>query len=143
MPPIREGVSAMAAAMTDENSNPAAPREVRRFTDARSGIYALALSPDEKTLVAGGGDEVFFGWDLSSSRPEATFILSPHMGRTTETRFILDGAAFVGAGDDGQVRLWTLDPTAARESLCRLRGAPLTSDEWARHLPGISPFQPC
>lgn len=65
------------------------------------------------------------------------------MGRTTETRFILDGAAFVGAGDDGQVRLWTLDPTAARESLCRLRGAPLTSDEWARHLPGISPFQPC
>lgn len=124
-------------------SNPRAPREVRRFTDARSGIYAVTFSTDEKTLIAAGGDEVFFGWDLTSQRPDATYILSPEMGRTTETRFILDGSAFVGAGDDGGVRMWTLDPAAARASLCRLRGAPLTPDEWARFLPGITPFDPC
>ena len=124
-------------------SNPEEPTEVRHFTDARSGIYAVTFSPDENTLVAAGGDEVFFGWDLSSQRSEATVILQPGMGRTTETRFILDGTAFVGAGDDGGVRLWTLGPEAARSSLCALRGAPLSSDEWARFLPGITPFEPC
>lgn len=124
-------------------SNPKAPVEVRRFADARSGIYAVTFSPDEKTLIAAGGDEVFFGWDVTSPRTDATFILAPQMGRTTETRFILDGTAFVGAGDDGGVRLWTLDPTAAEAALCRLRGSPLTPDEWARFLPGITPFDPC
>ena len=124
-------------------SDPSAPKQVRHFSDARSGIYAIAISPDEKTLIAAGGDEVFFGWDLTNPRSDATFILAPHMGRTTEARFILDGTAFVGAGDDGGVRVWTLDPTVARDSLCAARGAPLTPDEWARFLPGIAPFDPC
>ena len=94
-------------------------------------------------LLGPGGDGVFFGWDLTSQRPDATFILEPRMGSTTETRFILDGSAFIGAGDDGGVRMWTLDPAAARASLCKLRGAPLATDEWARFLPGITPFEPC
>ncbi len=124
-------------------SDPGSPVEVRHFTDARSGIYAVAFSPDERTLIAAGGDEVFFGWGLGAQDARAAFILEPGMGRTTETRFILSGTAFVGAGDDGSVRMWTLDPTTARTSLCALRGAPLTGEEWERYATGITPFEPC
>lgn len=124
-------------------SHPNDPIELHRFTDARAGIYAVTFSADERHLVAAGGDEVFFGWSLDGQSNQASFILEPQMGRTTETRFVLDGAAFIGAGENGEVRAWTLDPEQAQAQLCGERGAALSADEWARYLPGLTPIDPC
>lgn len=124
-------------------SVPATPRQVQVFHEPRSAMYSLAFSPDDHLLVGGGGDEVFWGWDLRRPADGALFDVSAHAGRTTDGRFIANGRFFVGVGSDGSVRLWTLDADAARTAICANRGTPLTADEWARYLPGITPFDPC
>lgn len=124
-------------------ADPTRPSRIHQFLDARSGLNGAAISPDEKTLVAGGGDEVFWGWDLTKPDGPAVFALRLPGAVATEARFVLDGTRFAGAGVDGSVRLWTLDPVSARASLCSLRGQALTELEWSSVLPGITPFDPC
>ncbi|MDO5684119.1 MAG: hypothetical protein Q4G46_15010, partial [Propionibacteriaceae bacterium] len=103
-----------------------APKETRRFEQAQSGIYGLTITADGKRVLAAGGDEVFFVWDLSSDSDAAELVIGQGMGRTLEVRVIGGGTRFAGSSVDGSVKIWELDVDATRKLICEQTGTPLS-----------------
>ena len=126
-----------------DTTNPAAATQKFHLSGPRAALYSVGFSPDDKTLLAVGGDDIVWGWNLTGTEKEAYLALNADMQRTYDLLFLDSGRTLVVAGDDGAVRTWTFRPEEARRSLCDNRGDPLTKDEWAHHLPGITPQDPC
>ena len=124
-------------------SDPSAPKPVHEFHQSQAAIYGLNFSPDGKRLMAGGGDEVFYMWELDESSDSAELVLNAQMGRTTDLMFLGDGSSFAGTGNDGQVKIWDLDIERVETGLCAQRGTPLSDLEWNRAIVGVRPFDPC
>lgn len=70
-------------------------------------IYALALSPDGKTIVSGSGDSTLILWDLRGNRQLEP--LRGHRAEITDVAFSSDGEFIVSASSDGTLLLWNLD----------------------------------
>lgn len=126
-----------------DTSDPSSPQRLHDLGDAHSSAYGVLFSPDAGTLVATTGDGLVWGWDLTRSQPRTRFALNGELGRTWDVRFLDRGKTMAVAGDNGGVRVWAADATAARDLLCRTRGDALSELEWARYLPGIAPRDPC
>ena len=124
-------------------ADPAEPKLVRGFDEAQAAIYAMAFTPDGDRLLGAGGDEVFFVWNLTGQSATAEYVLGSGVGRTTEVRTIHNGASFVGAGNDGSVRVWELELARVRDQICATRGTPLSDVEWSQYIHGLAPFDPC
>jgi len=140
----------MLAAGTDRGtvsvwdlSNVQEPKLIHEYHQSQAAVYGLNFSPDGKHLMAAGGDEVFYMWDLEDSSDSAEFILDGRMGRTTDLMFLGDGSSFVGAGNNGEVKIWDLDLTRVEKEICDQRGTPLSDLEWQRAIVGVKPFDPC
>lgn len=143
-------VGTRLAAGTDDGSvhlwdwaDPAHPREVRRLVGPRAGINSVAFSPDGSLLVAGGVGDYLWAWDLTEDDPNPDFSIDAAMGAVHDVQFIRGGRHLAVTGASGEVRVWGVDPAAARTELCAVRGAPLSAEEWERSLPGIAHFDPC
>lgn len=125
-------------------ADPKNPVQLVRRTEPQSGIYSATFKDDDSGVIVGGADELFWYWHATDpSGAPASFALNGVIGRTLEGRFIQRGTTFAGSGGTGAIRLWTLDEAAAKAGLCSWIGQPLTPDEWARYLPGITPRDPC
>ncbi len=140
----------MLAAGTDRGtvsvwdlSNVQEPKLVHEYHQSQAAVYGLNFSPDGTHLMAAGGDEVFYMWDLEDSSDSAEFILDGRMGRTTDLMFLGDGSSFVGAGNNGEVKIWDLDLTRVEKEICDQRGTPLSDLERQRAIVGVKPFDPC
>ena len=123
--------------------DPVAPVRQRKLVGPHAGIYSLAFSPDDQSLVAGGGDNLVWAWHLDNKETEAYLALHGEVGRTNDLRFTGGGHILLVGGSDGRIRTWIFPSRKARGDLCARRGDPLTADEWSQYLPGVEPFDPC
>jgi WD40 repeat protein len=124
-------------------TDPAHPVEQRSWRDPASSMYSLDFSPDERWLVGTSGDDLIWGWELSSDATEASFALSAEVGRPWDVRFTDAGARFAVAGNTGAVRVYPSQVPAAAAQLCSRVGTPLAAEEWKRYLSGIEPRTIC
>ena len=53
------------------------------------------------------------------------------------------GRTLAAASDDGTVDLWDTSPAAAQADVCADAGQPLTQQEWATYVPGLTYRAPC
>jgi WD40 repeat protein len=90
-------------------------KEVRTFEGHTDGVYAVALSPDDKRLVTGSNDRTLRLWDVKTGRELRRFPGVTDMVRSAD--FSPDGRRVVsghyGPGSRYLVRLWDAD--AGRE----------------------------
>lgn len=124
-------------------SDPAQPVETRAWTDPGSSMYSVAFNADATRLMGTSGDDIIWGWDLTSSTSEAEFALSGDIDRPWDVRFIDNGTRFAVAGSSGKVRVWMSELSAAADDLCSRIGDPLSNEEWKRYLPEIAPRPVC
>lgn len=74
-------------------------------------VWALAFSPDSRTLASGGFDDTVRLWDAATGRERTT--LRGHTDQVGALAFAPNGRSLVSGSHDGTVRLW--DPTTGRE----------------------------
>lgn len=123
-------------------SSPAKPAIVRTYHDAISPVVGVNFSPDGQHLAAASGEGYLWLWDIGKDAT-ARYSLAGGLGGALDVRFYADGQKLLGAGDTGLLREWDTTPAAARASLCAKQGTPLTDDEWARYLPGVTRQRVC
>jgi WD40 repeat protein len=85
---------------------------VRTIRGHKDSLYALAVSPDGKTLATGSYDQLVQLWDVASG--EHTGVLEGHSGAVFDLAFHPDGRLLASASADRTVKLWDV---AARKRL--------------------------
>ena len=93
----------------------AAGKVARTFTGHRDMIYALALSPDGKTLATGGYDQKIKLWNVADGAERKT--LSGHNGAVFALAFRPDGKLLASASADRTVKLWDVAGGERRDTL--------------------------
>jgi len=77
---------------------------------ARGPLYAVAISPDGRSVAGGGYDRTIYLWDGASGQLRQTF--HGHTNRVYALVFHPDGKRLVSGSGDGTVRLWLLPEPA-------------------------------
>src|SRR5205807_2659745 len=95
-------------------------RQLKVLRGHRDHVYALAISPDNKLLVSGGGDHAVRLWRLPSGRLVQS--LDGHISASSSLVISPDGQWFASAsgggwGLDHTVRLWRLNPCQPLQTL--------------------------
>ena len=90
-------------------------RVVRTFSGHRDMIYALALSPDGKTLATGSYDQKIKLWNVADGKERKT--LSGHNGAVYGLAFRPDGKLLASASADRTVKLWDVASGERRDTL--------------------------
>jgi WD40 repeat protein len=81
------------------------PHEKIQPLKAHSGAaWAVAFSPDGRTLATGGDDATIKLWNLASLQQTAT--LRGHTGPVDGLAFSRDGTLLASSSGDGTARLW-------------------------------------
>jgi WD40 repeat protein len=122
-------------------SDPATPKLMQEHKDALSAIYGLAITPDAGVVAAASADGLLWGWNLKDKTLQ--FELDGSLGSAYETRFIANGALLAATGETGIVRTWAIDGASVKADLCSRIGDPLTKEESARYLPGVTRAPAC
>jgi WD40 repeat protein len=91
---------------------------LRDLTSHTRAVYALAFSPDGRTLASGGDDRSVILWDPVVGQERLT--LSGHADRVMKVAFNAEGTALVTVGRDGAVKRWRADVRPALEGSPRL-----------------------
>ncbi len=68
-----------------------------------TNIYALAFSPDGRTLASGGWDNTVKLWEIEHG---TLLWMGWHNGRVNDITFSPDGHLLASGGDDNLIRLW-------------------------------------
>jgi serine/threonine protein kinase len=95
-------------------------QEVNRYVDHKDVVWAVAVSPDDKYVLSGGGDQngerdyVIRVWDRVTAK--VVHRLSGHRGAVGSIAVSPDGRRAVSASTDRTVRLWDIE--TASELAC-------------------------
>jgi WD40 repeat protein len=79
---------------------------MRTFTTARYPVFALAISPDGKTLVNGNGDGTIKSWTLPTGRYIQGFV--GHLDAVTALAISPNGQTLASSSRDKTIKLWDL-----------------------------------
>lgn len=85
------------------------PEEIvllRTLTGHTKPIYALAISPDGKTLISGSNDKTIKLWDIHTGKLLHTFI--GHSGYVSSTSISSNGQILVSGSYDKKIKVWNL-----------------------------------
>src|SRR5262249_55060609 len=88
----------------------------------QDGVWALAFSPDGRTLVAGLRGGSLYRWDLTQEKPQP-LIWKAHADVIKRVGFTADGGAVWSVGEDGLVK--SREPTTGKERARFLAGRKL------------------
>jgi WD40 repeat protein len=77
---------------------------MKAFTAHHGQVWAVAFSPDGRTLATGGDDYTIKLWNLASLQEAA--VLRGHTALVAGLAFSPDGRQLASCGGDGTVRLW-------------------------------------
>ena len=123
--------------------DPAHPRSLAVLPAQATSVVALALSPDERILVAASPDGVLHVWDVSDPRHPVPLPELPGDGReVVSLAFSPRGRVLATSGTDHTIRLWNLASPAHARPLARIAGpgtAPDATVPVMRHLVEFSP----
>jgi WD40 repeat protein len=76
------------------------------FAAHKDAIYALAFSPDGKTLATTGYDRVIHLWDMTAAPKAPRLTLKDHSDAVYGLSFHPDGKLLASAGADRAVKVW-------------------------------------
>src|SRR5262245_46980846 len=85
-------------------SNAANVKQIAELDGQKQAIFALAFSPDGKTLAAGSIDSTIILWDIASHKQIA--LLQGHTAQIGAIGFTADGATLYSSSYDRSVRAW-------------------------------------
>jgi WD40 repeat protein/transcriptional regulator with XRE-family HTH domain len=107
-------------------------------------VWAVAFSPDGRTLAAGVTDGSVWLWNVADpAHPALIATLTGPQGHVFSVAFSPSGRTLAAASNDGTVHLWDVSPAAAMTDVCADAGQPLTRQEWATYVPGLTYRAPC
>ena len=118
------------------------PHHPRRTGPTLTGpsnyVNALDFGPGNR-LAAGSGDGTVWLWDVAdAARPVLRATLTGPVGAVFAVGFRPAGDLLAASGADRTVRLWSTDPAGAARRVCAVAGDPITREEWARYVPGLT-----
>ena len=115
------------------------PRRVGpTLTGPSNYVNALDFGPGNR-LAAGSGDGTVWLWDVAdAARPVLRATLTGPVGAVFAVGFRPAGDLLAASGADRTVRLWSTDPAGAARRVCAVAGDPITREEWARYVPGLT-----
>ena len=80
--------------------------ELQRLEGHRGRVTRLALTPDSRRILSGGGDGTIRIWEVASGR--CSRALEGHKGDVTGLAILPSGKHVVSGGLDGTLRLWNM-----------------------------------
>jgi WD40 repeat protein len=111
---------------------------VTRPLGGRTGVVeAPAISPDGRTLAAGGDDGTVRLWDIETGQPIGT-PLPGLPNNLVIPYFTPEGTRLIASYDTGDAYLWDIRLETLVRHACRTAGRRLTRAEWAQFLPDRS-----
>ena len=81
-------------------------KELRTFSADDKAVFAVAFSPDGKTLATAGKDQQIHFWEPKTG--ESLSVLKGHTGAITSIAFTPDGKFLASGSLDKTVRVWNL-----------------------------------
>ncbi|RMF43829.1 MAG: hypothetical protein D6753_04135 [Planctomycetota bacterium] len=95
-------------------------RIVQSFPGHTDAVYAMAVSPDGKTLATGGYDRRIFVWDISTG--QLRHELTGHNGAIYDLDFHPSGIALASASADQTIKIWHVDSGQRLDTLGQAEG---------------------
>ena len=88
-------------------------KSIKKWKAHSSLVYGLAISPDEKTIASGGGDQIIKLWDVSRLMDNGVETQEPkslrgHSDQIWTLAFSPDGRYLASGSKDGVVNQWDL-----------------------------------
>src|SRR5262249_30257293 len=80
---------------------------LREFAGHLAGVFSVAFTPDDRTLVSADGDGAIRFWDAASGMQRGGH--EGHIGRIWNLALSPDGHRIASVGGDGSVRLWEVE----------------------------------
>jgi len=114
-----------------------------------NAVYAVAYSPDGRSLVTGSSDRTAILWDVSDrAHPARMATLSGHTDAVYAVAYSPDGRNLATGSYDGTAILWdaSVVDNLARHDValaCAIAGPALSPSDWSRYVPGMPYERTC